>query len=110
MAIPRSAATVANAPSASVRTSANLTVSAIAAGATTVFTLPLPRSFKPNKPVDVVFPSGLQSGLVVGNCTITGNSPSTGATTKGYTLNIPITNTTASSATPTAGLVYCTQQ
>lgn len=110
MAIPRSGALTALTASAQVRTSAVLTVSPIAAGATTVFTQALPRTFQPNQPVDVIFPNGLQAGLVVGNVSVTGNSPTSGATVHAYTANIPITNTTAGALTPTAGPVYITQQ
>lgn len=109
MAIPRSTALTAFSLNASARTSANLTVSSIAAGATTVFTQAVPRGFQPNSVVKAVFPNGLQAGLVVGNISITGNSPSTGAAVKGYTANIPVTNTTAGALTPTAGPIYITQ-
>ena len=102
MAIPRSGALTSQTPAAQVRTSANITFTSIAAAATTNFTVALPRTFKPNRPIEVVFPNGLQNGLVVGNVTVTGNSPSSGASVKGYTLNIPITNTSAAAITPTA--------
>lgn len=109
MAIPRSTALTAVALNSVCRTSANLTVSSIAAGATTTFTQAVPRGFQPNAVVKAMFPNGLQAGLIVGTIFITGNSPSTGAATKGYTANIPITNTTAGALTPTAGPIFLTQ-
>jgi hypothetical protein len=74
----------------------------IAAGATTVFTFAVPRSFDPHNPISVISPVGFQAGINIGQPWITGNSPSTGASVKGYTLNLPITNSTAGALTPTS--------
>lgn len=100
MAIPRSTNPSTFAPGAGRRPLNADTFTSIAAGATTVFTFALPRQFKPQKPVSVVFPSGLQAGLNVGAVYITGNAPSDGGAN--YVLNVPITNSTAGALTPTS--------
>lgn len=109
MSLPRSVAQAVFAPSAVRNPAANDTFTSIAAAATTIFTFALPRGFRPQKPVSLVFPVGLQSGLNVGQSYITGNNAMTGAATKGYTLNVPITNTSAGALTPTAQKVSIIQ-
>jgi hypothetical protein len=109
MSLPRSVAQATFAPAAVRNPAANDTFTSIAAAATTVFTFALPRSFRPQKAVYCVFPSGLQPGLQVGQVYITGNNPMTGAATKGYTLNVPISNTSAGALTPTAQKVTILQ-
>lgn len=110
MSIPRSSAQSAPAPSAVANfTYANVTFLAVGAGATVNTVLALPRTFKPQKAIQVVV-AGLQSGLSVGSCYVSGNSPSCSSCTPNYyQLNIPITNSTAGSLTPTAQKIFVTQ-
>jgi len=110
MAIPRSTANSAPAPSAVANfTFANVTFTAVGAGATVSTVLNLPRSFKPQKAVQVVI-AGLQSGLTVGQAWVSGNAPScSGCSPANYQLNIPISNATAGTLTPTAQKIFVTQ-
>lgn len=102
MALPRTSVQQTFSAAAGRIPAANDTFTAITTGTTTVFTFALPRSFKPQRPTRVLFPAGLQAGLSVGPPTVTGNSPSTGASVKGYTLNLPISNNSGGTLTPTA--------
>ena len=108
MAYPRSTARVANAPAAYFQTSETEAWSAIGAGATVNFTFQVPRMFKPFKPVDIIVLSGIQNGLIIGYAIVTGNAPSDPGGY--YTLNIPITNTTAGSLTPTGTVLIAIQE
>lgn len=101
MALPRSTAQSSFAPGAVANmTFANVTFTAVTAAATVATVLSVPRTFKPQRVTAVVFTTPLQSGLVAGTPYITGNAPSDGGAN--YSVNIPITNATAGTLTPTA--------
>lgn len=107
---PRTTAWSAPAPSAVCNfTYANVTFTAVGAGATVLTTLNLPRTFKPQKAIQVVI-GALQSGLSVGQPYVTGNAPSCSACSPAnYVINIPITNSSGSSITPTAQTIRVVQ-
>lgn len=110
MSLPRSSAQVSQAPGAVANfTFANVTFTAVTNGTTAVTQLNMPRSFKPQKPIQVVL-GALQSGLSIGNPYVTGNSPScSSCSPANYVLNIPITNSSAAPITPTAQTVRVIQ-
>jgi len=110
MAIPRSTANSAPAPSAVANfTFANVTFTAVTTLATVETVLNLPRTFKPQKAIQVVI-QGLGTGLTMGSCYVAGNAPScSGCSPNTYQLHIPITNTTAGTLTPTAQKIFVTQ-
>lgn len=110
MSLPRSTAQTAIAPSSVANfTFANVVFTAVGAGVTVETVLNVPRSFKPQKPVQVVM-GALQSGLVVGQPYVAGNAPScSGCSPNTYQLHIPITNITGGSLTPTTQKITVNQ-
>jgi hypothetical protein len=104
---PRSTNRRSNAPKAGRRPLAADTIGAISANSTTVVTLALPRSFKPNYPVEVVVEGGaLGTGVSLGEVWVSGNAPSCSSCSPNhYQLNINISNSTASPVTPTAQIL-----
>jgi hypothetical protein len=110
MSLPRSSSQVSQAPGAVANfTFANVAFTPVTTLATVVTTLNLPRSFKPQKPIQVVL-GNVGSGLTVGNPYVTGNAPScSSCSPSNYVLNIPITNATAGTLTPTTQTVRVIQ-
>jgi hypothetical protein len=103
MALPRSSAQAAQAPSAVANfTLANVTFTSVPANTTAVTVLALPRSFKPQKGVYVVPSVGFQLGISMGQPFVTGNSPN-------YSLNLPFSNNTAGALVPTAQVIRVVQ-
>jgi hypothetical protein len=77
--------------------------------ATVETVLNLPRSFRPQKAIQVLV-GPLGSGLTMGQPYVSGNAPScSGCSPNTYQLHIPITNTTAGSLTPTAQTIRVVQ-
>lgn len=111
MALPRSTAQTAVATSAVANfTFANVTFTPVTTLATVETVLNLPRTFKPQKAVQVSFSGAFQSGLVVGQAYVAGNAPScSGCSPNTYQLHIPIYNGTAGTLTPTAQTIRVTQ-
>jgi hypothetical protein len=103
MALPRSSAQAAQAPSAVANfTFANVTFASVPLNSTSVTTLALPRSFKPQKGVYVVPSAAFQAGITMGTPYVTGNTPS-------YILNIPFSNNTAGALVPTSQAIRVVQ-
>lgn len=104
---PRSTNRMSIAPKAGRRPLAADTIGSIAASSTTVLTLALPRSFKPNYPVEVVVEGGaLGAGVAIGEVWVSGNAPSCSSCSPNhYQVNINISNSTASPVVPTAQII-----
>lgn len=103
MSLPRSTAQVSQAPSAVANfTFANVTFSSVPASSTSVTTLTLPRSFKPQKGVYVVPSAAFQTGITMGTPYVTGNAPT-------YSINIPFSNQTVGALVPTAQAIRVVQ-
>lgn len=103
MALPRSSAQAAQAPSAVANfTFANVTFTSVPANSTAATVLTLPRSFKPQKGVYVVPSAAFQAGISMGTPFVTGNTPT-------YSLNIPFSNNTAGALVPTAQAIRVVQ-
>lgn len=103
MALPRSSAQAAQAPSAVVNfTLTSVTFTSVPANSTAVTVLALPRSFKTQRGVYVVPSAAFQAGISMGTPYVTGNSPS-------YSLNIPFSNNTVGALVPTAQVIRVVQ-
>lgn len=103
MALPRSTAQAAQAPTAVVNfTFASVTFTSVPANSTAVTVLALPRSFKPQKGVYVVPSAAFQAGISMGTPYVTGNSPT-------YSINIPFSNNTVGALVPTSQVIRVVQ-
>lgn len=110
MALPRSTGQTAAPYSAVCNfTFANVTFTSVPAGSSAVTSLALPRSFKPQKAVQVVVMGTFQPGILMGNAWISGNSPTSGATPAFYSINLPFSNSTAGALVPTSQTVRVIQ-
>jgi hypothetical protein len=108
MPIPRSTGNASFAPGAVANfTFAAVTFTAITTGTTVVTQLTVPRSFKIQRVTSVVFATQPQAGLVIGTPFVTGNEPSDPS--QNMILNIPITNATTGTLTPTSSKIFVTQ-
>lgn len=108
MALPRSTAQAAQAPTAVANfTFANVTFTSVPANSTSVTVLALPRSFKPQKGVYVVPSAAFQAGITMGTPYVTGNAPSDGGAN--YSVNIPFSNNTVGPLVPTAQVIRVVQ-
>jgi hypothetical protein len=104
---PRSTNRISIAPSAGRRPLSADTIGSIAADTSVTVQLALPRSFKPNRPVEVVLESGaLGAGVALGEVWVSGNAPScSGCSPNHYVLNLQIINSTAAPIVPTPQIV-----
>jgi hypothetical protein len=106
---PRSTNRRANAPKAGMRplSTSTVTIGTVTANTCTTVTIALPRSFKPNYPLEVVFETqDLDSGLSVGSARVSGNAPScSGCSPNHYQATIEICNVTTSNIAATAQLI-----
>lgn len=108
MALPRSTAQVAVAPSAVANfTFANVVFTSVPANSTAVTVLALPRSFRPQKGVYVVPSAAFQAGITMGTPYVTGNAPSDGGAN--YSVNIPFSNNTIGALVPTSQAIRVVQ-
>jgi len=104
MALPRSTAVAAFAPSAVANmTFSNITFTSVTANTTTVFTYTVPQTFKPQRATSVVFTVQPPAGLVIGTPYISGNARSDGGAN--YSVNIPISNVTVGNLTPNSSTI-----